>query len=375
MTNGQRRVANEFVTRHFYFNTPLKRPSRAHHPRSNMPANKYALLRYRIIDRCLTNKGKTYPTREDLRQACEDALFGSGGDAISLSTIDKDIWAMKNENELGYYAPIKFSKQNGGYFYEQEGYSISELSLGDEDLEAIRFATATLEQFRSIPIFKQYESAIDKIINRVNISPNPDDSSLARYIQFEKSTVSLGNEHLAPLLEHIKSRKSIRIFYRKFSDDLLNEYELHPYLLKEYHNRWYLIAYNVERKAMRTYGLERIEKLETGIKKFSVDAGFEPDLFFKYSLGITERSEKPEHIELQFQTATGKYLVTQPIHSSQQIIKEDKNYITLGLHVLITTELINLILSFGHQVKVLKPKKLTTLVQRELEQTLKLYSS
>ena len=340
-----------------------------------MPANKYALLRYRIIDRCLTNKGKAYPTREDLRQACEDALFGSGGDAISLSTIDKDIWAMKNENELGYYAPIKFSKQFGGYFYEEEGYSISELSLGDEDLEAIRFATATLQQFRSIPIFKQYESAIDKIINRVNISPNPDDSSLAKFIQFEKSTVSLGNEHLAPLLDHIKSRKSVRIQYRKFSDDLLNEYELHPYLLKEYHNRWYLIAFNVERKAMRTYGLERIEKLETGEKKFTIDSNFQPDLFFKYSLGITERSEKPEQIELQFQAAIGKYLVTQPIHSSQQVIKEDKSHITFGLHVLITAELINLILSFGHQVKVLKPKKLSTLVQRDLELTLKHYTT
>ncbi|MFM9984219.1 MAG: hypothetical protein ACKVOK_03255, partial [Flavobacteriales bacterium] len=68
-----------------------------------MPANKYALLRYRVIDRCLKNKGKPYPTREDLRQACEEDLYGAGGEAISLSTIDKDIWAMKNEGELGYY--------------------------------------------------------------------------------------------------------------------------------------------------------------------------------------------------------------------------------------------------------------------------------
>jgi predicted DNA-binding transcriptional regulator YafY len=338
-----------------------------------MPANKYALLRYRIIDRCLTNNGKPYPSREDLRQACEDALFGSGGEAISLSTIDKDIWAMKNEGELGYYAPIKFSKQYGGYFYEEEGYSISELSLGDDDLEAIRFATATLEQFKGIPIFKQYESAIEKIINRVNISPNPDDASLTRFIQFERSTVSLGNEHLAPLLDHIKARKSIRIRYRKFTDDKLNEYELHPYLLKEYHNRWYLIAYNVERKGIRTYGLERIEHLETAEKRFSIDANFDADLFFKYSLGITERSEKPEKIELQFEASTGKYLVTQPIHTSQVIIKQDKQHITIGLHVLITTELINLILSYGHQVKVCKPTKLVKLVGEELKQTLDLY--
>lgn len=339
-----------------------------------MPANKYALLRYRIIDRCLTNKGKPYPSREDLRQACEDALFGSGGDAISLSTIDKDIWAMKNEGELGYYAPIKFSKQNGGYHYEEEGYSISELSLGDEDLEAIRFATATLEQFKGIPIFKQYESAIEKIINRVNISPNPDDASLSRFIQFERSTVSLGNEHLAPLLGHIKARKSIRIQYRKFTDDKLNEYELHPYLLKEYHNRWYLIAFNVERKGIRTYGLERIERLETAEKRFTVDSEFNADLFFKHSLGITERSEKPDKIELRFEYATGKYLVTQPIHASQVVVKQDKQHTIIGLHVLITTELINLILSYGHQVKVLKPAKLVKLVEEELQQSLKQYS-
>jgi predicted DNA-binding transcriptional regulator YafY len=340
-----------------------------------MPANKYALLRYRIIDRCLTNKGKPYPSREDLRQACEDALFGSGGDAISLSTIDKDIWAMKNEGELGYYAPIKFSKQCGGYLYEEEGYSISELSLGDEDLEAIRFATATLEQFKGIQIFKQYESAIEKIINRVNISPNPDDASLAKVIQFERSTVSLGNEHLAPLLDHIRSRKSVRIHYRKFTDDVLNEYELHPYLLKEYHNRWYLIAYNVERKDMRTYGLERIEKLETAEKRFTVDASFDPDLFFKHSLGITERSEKPEKIELRLSASAGKYLITQPIHPSQEIIKQDKNHITIGLHVLITTELINLILSYGHQLQVIKPKKLVGMVQNELQETIKQYNA
>ena len=126
---------------------------------------------------------------------------------------------------------------------------------------------------------------------------------------------------------------------------------------------------------MRTYGLERIEKLETGLKKFTVDSNFEPDLFFKHSLGITERSEKPEQIEMQFDASTGKYLVTQPIHASQHIIKEDKKHITIGLHVLITTELINLILSYGHQVKVIKPKKLATLVQRELQQTLEHYNT
>lgn len=324
-----------------------------------MPANKYALLRYRIIDRCLTNKGKPYPTREDLRQACEDALFGSGGEAISISTIDKDIWAMKNEGELGYYAPIKFSKQYGGYFYETEGYSISDLSLGDDDLEAIRFATATLDQFRHVPILRQYENAIEKIINRVNISPNPDDASLSRYIQFEVSTVSRGNEHLGPLLDYIRAKKSIRIRYRKFSDDKIKEYELNPYLLKEYHNRWYLVAYDVNSEGIRTFGLERIESLETGERKFSVEKTINPDHFFKYSIGITEISDKPQDIVLAFDPVPGKFLLTQPIHPSQTLISQDKNEIRIGLNVLITQELISFILGFGYGVKVIKPQKLS----------------
>jgi hypothetical protein len=117
-----------------------------------MPANKYALLRYRIIDRCILNPGKRFPSREDLRQACEEALYGSGADAISLSTIDKDIWAMKNESELGYMAPNRFSTDsNEVIIMKIPNTAFHRLSLGDDDLESLRFAAAILNQFRDVP--------------------------------------------------------------------------------------------------------------------------------------------------------------------------------------------------------------------------------
>lgn len=338
-----------------------------------MPANKYALLRYRVIDRCLKNKGKPYPTREDLRQACEEALYGAGGEAISLSTIDKDIWAMKNESELGYYAPIAHSRQHGGYYYEDENYSINELSLGDDDLQAIRFAAATLDQFRDMPIFRQYENAIEKIINRVNISPNPDDAALDKFVQFEKSTVSKGNEHLGPLLEAIQDRKSIRINYRKFTDDQLKEYELHPYLLKEYHNRWYLVAMDNASKSIRTFGLERIDSMERAERKFTIDKSFDPDIFFKHSIGITEKQVKPSLVELSFTPVIGKFLITQPIHPSQEVIKQTKEEIRIRLEVLLTPELYTFIMGYGDQVTVLKPATLRKEIHEKLSKATKNY--
>ena len=42
-----------------------------------MPHIKNALIRYRIIDRCIRNKYKPFPSKNELREACEENLFGS----------------------------------------------------------------------------------------------------------------------------------------------------------------------------------------------------------------------------------------------------------------------------------------------------------
>lgn len=323
-----------------------------------MPANKYALLRYRIIDRCLRNAGKPYPSREDLRAACEEALYGSGGDAISLSTIDKDIWAMKNEGELGYYAPIAFSRSNGGYYYEDPNYTLSELSLGDDDLQALRFALATLDQFKTVPLFQHYESAISKLISRVNITPNPDEKGLEKYIQFEASSVAGGTDLLGPLLEVIRERHEIEITYRKFQDNSLKTYQLHPYLLKEYDNRWYLIAKNLEKHAFVTFGLERIESMIKRKNQFNADSAFDADRFFKYSIGITENTSHPQKVRVAFDIYSGRYIISQPLHPSQVLISEDEKEIILEWNVLLTEELYAFILRHGHKARVLEPASL-----------------
>jgi len=60
-----------------------------------MPANKLALIRYHIIDGKLNKRFPGYPSKEELRSACEDELYGTMGKNISTSTIEKDIFAMK----------------------------------------------------------------------------------------------------------------------------------------------------------------------------------------------------------------------------------------------------------------------------------------
>jgi len=339
-----------------------------------MPANKYALLRYRIIDRCLTNKGHQYPDKDYLRRTCEEALYGSDGEHISESTIEKDLWAMRNESELGYYAPIKYSKEYKGYFYEEEGYSINELSLNDEDIEAIRFAATTLYQFRQVPIFRQYQHAIEKIIDRMNISPDMEDSDLSKYVQFEQVNSTDGTEHLSSLLESIKNQHQVVLNYRKFNNDKTNKYHVDPYLLKEYRNRWYLIAFVPEKDEIRTFGLDRIIKVTISERRFEVKKDFDPDYFFKHSIGITRAATEPTEILLRFKAGEADYLKSLPLHGSQEVISENENEILIRIFVLETYELYSLLLGYGDRVEVLSPKKTRDHFRGILEMAFNAYS-
>lgn len=338
-----------------------------------MPANKYALLRYRIIDRLISSKSKPFPTKEELKEACEESLYGSFGDRISDSTIEKDLYAMRNEGELGYYAPIKYSKQNNGYFYEKEGYSINEIPLQEEDLGAIKFAAQTLYQFKDIEIFQQFGSAIERIFDKIKTSPEGKEIKEEKFIQFEQSISDSGSEYLGPIIEAIKSKKKTEIAYLSFKKNKTKSYILDPYLLKEYKGRWYVISWSDDRTDYLTFSLDRIQKIKLLKEKFEEVRGFDPDRFFKHSIGITELDGIPVRIRLKFSTLQGKYIKSRPIHHSQVIIKESSEEVLVELFALQTIELVQLILSYGDNVEVVEPKKLRKRVKKTILNSLLKY--
>lgn len=329
-----------------------------------MPANKYALLRYRIIDRCLTNPGHPFPSKEELRLACEEALYGSDGEHISISTIEKDLWAMRNESELGYYAPIEYHRDERGYHYTEEGYSINDIQLNDDDLDAIRFATNTLIQFRELPIFQQFDEALGKIADRLTVSPNLESDGHDPYIQFESTPHASGSEHLAPLLQAIRSKSPVEIEYQKFTHAQgdMTRYLVHPYLLKEYRNRWYLICWDPTKSQMRTFGCDRISNLSVQGDKFVVQKAFDADAYFQHAIGITVLGNaKPETVMLRCDPLLAKYLASQPLHHSQTM-QEDGDGIVVQLEVMPTFELLQWLQAHASELTILSPEHIRTSV-------------
>lgn len=329
-----------------------------------MPHIKNAQIRFRVIDRCIRNAFKPYPTKEDLKKACEETLFGSDeGLNISDSTIEKDLFAMRMEHD----APIVYSKKFHGYFYEDPNFSINEIPLTENDLESIKFAASTLMQFKDVEMFKQFGFAIDKIFDRVNISNDPREKDIDNLVQFETATSVKGNENLAPLLDGIRTKKILQFDYESFQTGKKKPRRVVPLLLKEYRNRWYLISYDCIKESIVTYALERMENLEDTSEFYNQRIEFDSEKFFQNAIGITANDSQTEKIIFKADNVAAKYIQSQPFHKSQQLIKEGKNRATFSIEVIVSEELIRSLLSFGGEIEVMEPESFrNTMIKRVL---------
>ena len=338
-----------------------------------MPANKYALLRYRIIDKTIRNKYRPYPSKEDIRQACEDFLYNSFKERVSISTVEKDLFAMRNEEGLGYLAPIKFSRDLGGYYYEDETYSIDKLPLNDDDIEAVKFAAHTLSQFKRISMFSQFNSAIEKLMDRVELTDNLQDKTIDQLVLFETGATVKGSEQLGIIFKAIKEKVSISIEYKSFQAGVSSVRSIDPYLLKQYKNRWYTVAFETKSQKIKTFGLDRIISVKILQQNFTIHSDFSREDFFKYSTGITTCSKKPSSVKIQYSHFASGYIKSKPIHISQKELESNNDGIVFGFEIYITPELIQEIMAWGSNAIVIEPSSLRTQIKLELKKTFELY--
>ncbi len=334
-----------------------------------MAANKEAFIRYRIIDRMLRNKRMTYPSMDDFIDEMEEKL----GKVFSDSTIQKDIKAMKQDELLGFLAPIKWSKREGGYYYSDENYTITEIPLSETDLDSLEFAATVLQQFKGIKMFADFEATVDKIFNAINVNSLLTQDEIEDTIQFEKVPNFKGSNLIGTLLTHIKERECIYVEYQKFNSEDTKTHNLHPYLLKEYRNRWYLVGMNNKNGYINTFGLDRITFIEKSSTSFKFHKTFSTKNYFQHAFGITTFEGKAEEVVLAFNKIQKAYILTQELHETQEIVSETADELVIKLNVGITVELIMSILSFGENVKVLSPETLKSTIKERLQKSLDLY--
>ncbi len=350
-----------------------------------MPVTKHSFARYQVIDACIRNKQRSYPGIDYLIERCSQRL----DQQISRSTIEKDLKAMKDDPEPGYYAPIRYDRMKRGYYYEDPGYSISNILVKDEDIDAIEFAARLLRQYRGFHMVRRYAEAIDRILDVIDVRRILSMEEFEEYVQFENPPYLEGTTYIEPIIRAIKEKKALRIEHLSFkgfkpqpvsaqisvngSPSGITSRILHPYLLKEHNNRWYVIGWDENEKDIRTFGLDRIKSIES-VNNTYRKSDFNPREYFKHTIGISAPQSKPPIIKIEFTKQQAQYLLTQPIHPSQQMVKETKDKVVFRFELHPTYEFISFILGHKDNLKVLAPKWLKDRVFDIISRMLKQYT-
>jgi len=176
------------------------------------------------------------------------------------------------------------------------------------------------------------------------------------------------------LLHAIKNQFQIKFTYQKFWEVELNIRNVEPYAFKEFRNRWYLLAKDLRDNQVKSFALDRLSDLDTTKKSFQLPVDFNVNQHYKYCFGIiSPNGHKPEEVELSFDPFQGKYIKTLPLHESQQILIDDKDELRIKLTLFITHDFFMELLSYGENLKVIKPEGLINGLKSTFENVLKLY--
>ena len=338
------------------FSVPLYRFYSSYEP---MPTNKNAQERYRILDRCLRDTTRRY-TYDDLVAACVDKM----GYSISLRTIQKDLEDMKMiygfelEPRCGRTRYLRYAKR---------GFSIYQQELSDKELSQLRETLSVLSRFKGLPQFEWMEELAAGLEDKFLYHEHQ------AVLGFERTAVK-GIEHLKPIFNAIVQKRVLHIVYRSFKKAENEEWDIHPYYIKQYNNRWFCFGLNNnEYRNITHIALDRIISLkpQTEISYIPTELDFE-GAYFKDVIGVSVDRNKPvEEVLLRFHPQRFPYIETKSLHPSQRTI--DKEQGIIQLNVQLNNELESLILSFGNQVEVLRPAALRVRIKEKIAEMMKFY--
>jgi predicted DNA-binding transcriptional regulator YafY len=315
-----------------------------------MPKNKNASFRYRVIDQCLRNTARRW-TLQDLIDKVSDEMYEHFGreEQFSKRTIQYDLNVMRSDPPRGFGAPIE--SKDGFYYYEDPNFSINQNPLNETDIENLREAIDILSHFKGLPIYQEMENILGKIQQDI-FTANEDPLIDFENVEELKNINLLGK--LYPLL---KEKQVLRIDYKPFKKSESLKLDIHPYLLKEYNNRWFLLGWSKQYKNFSILALDRIQDIRNLSDRFIPDHKERLLKLLQHIIGVSiPENTTIKNIKIEVMDPTVPYFQTKPIHPSQKLEDQGELSSIFSFQLIPNYELEQLLLSFGENVKVLEPK-------------------
>ena len=340
-----------------------------------MPTNKNALTRYKFLDEMLSDRRHFFDIH-DLTKRINEKLITSGLPEVTQRCIEKDINYL--EFDL-FFAEIERFRVNARRCirYADPSFSIFKKELSDEESNLILEVLNTIGQFGGLAHFEWLE----RFKIGLGLKERP------KVISFSNNPYLQNSNLLGVLFDNTSNQVVVELEYHTFSDTSKKNILFHPYLLKQYNNRWYIIGAADSDRKILNFALDRIDNV-TPLPEVKF-LPCEEDLVERFEdiVGVTLYEDRPvEHIIFWVSDFSKDYIITKPIHESQKHLKSNaldailKKYPNLRSGVVFSIdcipnyELIRELCSFGKELIVLEPSSIKDEIFKRISLMVEEYS-
>ncbi len=302
----------------------------------NRPA---AVRMKRLFDLIKQNE---FPNCQKLAQALE----------VADKTIQRDITCMRDQLGL----PIAYDSQEHGYYFTEAVHDFPTVQVSQGELLALIVAQKAIEQYRGTPYHAQLETAFAKLL-----APLDDMKGYAPSQEFVSFKVSAPATHELEVFDRlilaISDQIEVTFDYRKPAAEKASPRKVQPLHATHREGRWYLIGYDVEREAMRTYAISRIQDVKLSGQPFERPKDFSADRYFASALGVMNGTES-HTVRIRFSRLAADHVRDRFWHESQEFKECANGSLELHLQLADLMEIERLILQWGGHVEALAPAEL-----------------
>ena len=335
-----------------------------------MPANKDQLLRYQVLNACFKNTSRLYDINT-LVECCQKESMAIYGKSVSKRSIQNDIHLLQ-------YSPfnVEFDeglRKSGYYRYADTSFNLEVVAnLSKKEKTALHDTIELLRPMCSdpdtaTPLMQWMFASLQRLESGKVLAEK------APCVSFENNELLAGMGNFNFLLECIMNRQPICFRYRSFKWKEAQEIKVHPYYLKQFNGRWYLLGSQDGYDTIGTYAIDRILTVKvwkTPYKPTKVDFS----AFFANTFGVTlNLDEKPEKIVLKIDGNRYPYVETKPFSEKQKVIKRSKDSCVIEFPMRINLEFISELLSFGCDLEVLEPLSLREIMAQRVQKMSEAY--
>ncbi len=284
---------------------------------------------------------------------------------VTERTIRRDIEALQ---EAGF--PLYDERSEGRKIWRLvEGYKqrlTQTFSLAE--LSALYFSKNLMSFLGGAPFAQDLEAAFAKIREALPARSLPyleriQDLFMARPDPWKD--YSRKQDVIANLVDATLHQKQVKIAYFSFNSRRSKSYTVDPYRLVYYHGGLYLYARAHEYGEVRTFAVERVEKIEVLEEGFEVPADFSVSEYGRGAFGIT--GGEPQMVEVLVAPSMAAYIRERVWHESQEMEDRPDGSVLLRMSVAPGFELKSWIKGFLPHVQVLKPAALRDEIAADLD--------